>query len=155
MNQESNARSLKKPLLFLFILEHCKNPRLLSCAFPFVFILFFVILIWLRSSIGITPGQTAATVHKISKLATSELRTLYAKNKGDGIHEIRLARAIGTDDGGEIPEWANDLVSPVGRFRDVEYRESSTDLYDLKSHNSMRIRGIFKPTLAGRTHTLK
>ena len=110
----SDARSLKEPLLFLFVLEHCKDPRLLSCAFPFVFVLFFVILIRLRSSI-VTPGQTAATVHKISKLATSKLRTLYAKNKGDGIHEVRLARAIGTDDGGEIPEWANDLVSPVGQ----------------------------------------
>ena len=30
----------------------------------------------------------------------------------------------------------------VNKFRDVEYPEGQTDLYDLKSHNSMRIRGI-------------
>jgi hypothetical protein len=38
---------LKEPLLFLFVLEHGKNPGLLGCAFPFpfVFVLFFVFLI--------------------------------------------------------------------------------------------------------------
>lgn len=44
---KGNARSLKEPLLFLFVLEHCKNPRPLGCALPFAFILFFVILIGL------------------------------------------------------------------------------------------------------------
>jgi hypothetical protein len=31
----------------------------------------------------------------------------------------------------------------VDKFRNVEYAQEPTDLYDLKSHNSMRIRGIF------------
>ena len=32
-----------------------------------------------------------------------ELPRLYAQYKADGIHEVRLARAVGSDDAGELP----------------------------------------------------
>ncbi len=35
------------------------------------------------------------------------------------------------------------LSRSVYKFRNIEHAQDSTDLYDLKSHNSMRVRGIF------------
>jgi hypothetical protein len=72
---------LKEPLLFLIVLKHCKNPGLLGSALAPTLVLFFIFFVRLRSSLAIITGQTAATVHQISKLATSKLRTLYSENK--------------------------------------------------------------------------
>jgi hypothetical protein len=106
-----DVRPLKEPLLLLFILKHSENPGLLGRALALAFVL-FVLLLRQRTPLSVIPGQTAAPVHEISKLATSELRALHTEDKRDGIHEIGLARAIGPDDGREIPERADDLVSP-------------------------------------------
>lgn len=48
-------------------------------------------------------------VDEVLEVARAERLRLDAEHKGHGVHQVRLAGAIGTDNGGEVLEGANDL----------------------------------------------
>lgn len=52
-------------------------------------------------------------VDEVLKLRAPEVRRPDAEDEADGIHEVRLAGAVGADDGCEVVEGPNGLVALV------------------------------------------
>ena len=53
-------------------------------------------------------------VDEVLELCATELASADAKDEAYGVHEVRLAGAIGTDNGGEVVEGTDGLEALVG-----------------------------------------
>jgi hypothetical protein len=113
------SRSLETPLLHVQVLEYGEHPSLLGRTFTISLLVLLVletISVFLRTlTVGVISCELPTTVYEVFELTTPKLRALYAEDEGYGVHEIGLARAIGTDDRREIAKWAYYLVTSVVR----------------------------------------
>jgi hypothetical protein len=138
--EEGHARPLKPPFLLVLVLVDGQDPSGLCRALAHLLVLVLIHL--LRRLVRREP---AATINKVFQLAAAKLRALDAQDERDGVHEVRLARAIGTDDRRKVAEGPNDLVTTirfeVGDFdADEPHRaERDTGVTRLESGRASRV----------------
>ena len=68
-----------------------------------------------RSAVSVDAGfaNDPAAVDQILQLVGAQLSGADAEDEGDGVHTVRLAGAIGTDDGGEVRVGEEQRVAPT------------------------------------------
>ena len=112
----THSRSLESPLLHVRVLVHCKHPRLLRGTLALALSFLLVLLgLCLPSILTVrVPCKPPSPVDEVLELARPQLRGPDSEHERDGVHEVRLARAIRANDGREVAKGTYDLVPAVG-----------------------------------------
>lgn len=107
MIAQHHVRSLKSPFLAFSIHEQGHDPGLLGCPFSFFFVIFGSGLVL---PVYAVLRKFTPTIHEILELRTTKLSTFNPEDEGDGIHQVGLSGAIGSNNRREVLEGADDLV---------------------------------------------